>query len=234
MLITLKIKHIHTAYQTRRLMRWSMANKPNLHDAYEWEKDIYVKTKQDDKLANQATRAKWIGHSSQSDGHLIHWPNRHNISVERNIIFDTGEQVKLSPTPPTDESEVPTTKKLMVVPPIALQVPSIPACDPLSQQGGKGRIEEIVEPGPEQELEDLQLSQRPIIGPSEQPQPRRSEEFIFNTKNLFPVGQLQDLKPEKTPENYSSVLAYEVIEDHQLETSGMSPSQEKQESDYNF
>ena len=26
--------------------------KPNLHDAYEWGKDVYVKIKQDDKLAN--------------------------------------------------------------------------------------------------------------------------------------------------------------------------------------
>ena len=26
--------------------------KPNLHDAYEWGKDVYVKSKQDDKLAN--------------------------------------------------------------------------------------------------------------------------------------------------------------------------------------
>ena len=85
--------------------------KLNLHDAYEWGKDVYIKIKQDDKLANQATRAKWIGHSSQSDGHLIYWPNRHKISVEQNIIFDTGEQVKLSPTPLTDESKVPMTKK---------------------------------------------------------------------------------------------------------------------------
>ena len=97
------------------------------------------------------------------------------ISVERNIIFDTGEQVKLSPTPLTDESKVPMTKKSMVVPPIAPQIPSVPACDSLSQQDGEGRIEEIIEPGPEHELEDLKPSQRPIIGPSEQGQPRRSE-----------------------------------------------------------
>ena len=112
--------------------------KPNLHDAYEWGKDIYVKIKQDDKLANRATRAKWIGHSSQSDGHLIYWPKRHKISVERNIIFDTGEQVKLSPTPLTDESKVPTTKKPTVVPPIVPQIPSIPTHDLLSQQDGEG------------------------------------------------------------------------------------------------
>ena len=59
------------------------------------------------------------------------------------------------------------------------QIPSIPACDPLSQQGGEGQIEEIIEPGPEHGLEDLQLSQRPTIGPSEQAQPRRSERICL-------------------------------------------------------
>ena len=34
------------------------SRKLNLHDTYEWGKDLYVKIKQDDKLAPQATRAK--------------------------------------------------------------------------------------------------------------------------------------------------------------------------------
>ena len=136
------------------------SKKPDLHDTYEWGKDVYVKIRQDDKLANWATRVKWIGHSAQSDGYLIYWPNRHKISVEWNIIFDTGEQVKLSPTPLTNESKVATTKKLMVVPPIVPQIPSIPMCNTLSQQGGKGQIEEIIKPGPKEELEDLQPSQK--------------------------------------------------------------------------
>ena len=55
------------------------------------------------------------------------------------------------------------------------QIPSVPAHDSLSQQDGEDRINEIIEPGPEHELEDLQLSQRPIIGPGEQGQPRRSK-----------------------------------------------------------
>ena len=70
----------------------------------------------------------------------------------------------------------------MVVPPIVPQIPSIPVCNSLSQQDGKGRIEEIIKPGPEHELEDLQPSQRPIIGPSEQAQPRRSEGFCLQSK----------------------------------------------------
>ena len=77
------------------------SKKPNLHDAYEWGKDVYVKIKQDDKLAHWATKAKWIGHSSQSNGHLIYWSSRHKVSVERNMIFNTKEKIKLSPTSPS-------------------------------------------------------------------------------------------------------------------------------------
>ena len=126
------------------------------------------------------------------------------------------------------------TKKPTVIPPIAPQVPSIPACNLFSQQGGEGRIEEIIEPGPEEELEDLQLSQRPIIGPSEQAQPRRSERIRLQHKKTLPSGPVTRSQARKDSENYSSVLAYEVIKDQQLETSGTIPSQEKQEfhSDY--
>ena len=60
------------------------------------------------------------------------------------------------------------------------------------------------------------------------------KEFIFNTKKTFSSRLVTRSQARKDSENYSSVLAYEVIEDHQLETSGTIPSQEKQEfnSDY--
>ena len=45
--------------------------RPNLHNAYEWGKDVYVKIKQDDKLSHQAMKVKWIEHSSQSNGHYV-------------------------------------------------------------------------------------------------------------------------------------------------------------------
>ena len=61
------------------------------------------------------------------------------------------------------------------MPPIVPKIPSVPAHDLLSQQDGEGQIEGIIESDPEHDLEDLQLSQRPIIGPGEQAQPRRSE-----------------------------------------------------------
>ena len=34
------------------------SKKPNLHDAYQWGKDVYIEVKQDDKLAHRATKAE--------------------------------------------------------------------------------------------------------------------------------------------------------------------------------
>ena len=42
--------------------------KLNLHEAYKWGNEVYIKIKQDDKLAHQATKVRWIGHSSQAMG----------------------------------------------------------------------------------------------------------------------------------------------------------------------
>ena len=144
------------------------SKKLNLQDAYEWGKDVYVKIKQDDKLASRATKAKWIGNSSQSDGHLIYWLSGHKASVERNIIFNTGDKVKLPPISTTEKQTVSTQKKPTMMSPNVPSVPLIPARDSLSQPSGEGQIEEIIELSPDHEIEDLQPSQEPIIGPGEQ------------------------------------------------------------------
>ena len=88
-------------------------------------------------------------------------------------------------------------KKLTVVPPIVSQVPSAPVHDLLSQPSGKGKIKEIIKPSPEHKLEDLQPSQRPTIGPSEQAQPRRSERIHLQHDKTIQAGRLQDLKLAK-------------------------------------
>ena len=135
------------------------------------------------------------------------------------MIFDTGENVKLSPISPSEEPKVPTSKKLRIVPPIVPSVPSALVCDLLSHQDGKGQIKVIIESDPEHELEDLQLSQRPIVGPSEQTQPRRSEQICLQHKKTLPGRLVTRSQTRKDSETYSSVLAYEVIKDQQLEPS---------------
>ena len=77
--------------------------KPNLCDTYEWGKDVYVKIKQEDKLLLRAKKAKWIGHSAQSDGHCIYWPETQRVTVKRNIIFDMGEKFTVPPILPSND-----------------------------------------------------------------------------------------------------------------------------------
>ena len=64
-------------------------------------------------------------------------------------------------------------------------MPSIPAHDSLSQPSSEVQIQEIIEPNPEQDLLDLQPSQRAISDPNEQAPPRRSERICLqHDKNL--------------------------------------------------
>ena len=124
---------------------------------------------------------------------------------------------------------VSTSKNPTIVPPIVPSVPSTPACNLLSQPSGEGRIEEVIKPSPDQEIEDLQLSQRPTIGPSEQAQPRRSKRICLQQEKNLPSGPVTRSQARKDTGEYSSILAYEVDEDNHLETSGTIPSQEKQD-----
>ena len=146
------------------------------------------------------------------------------------MIFNTGEKVKLPPTSLSDEPKVPMSKKLMIVPPIVPSLPFTPAHHLLSQPSGECWIE----PGPGQELEVLQSSQRPTIGPSEQAQPRRSERIHLQHEENLPSRLVTRSQARRDTGEYSSTLAYEVDEDNCFETSGMNPSQEKQEFNYEY
>ena len=150
------------------------------------------------------------------------------------MIFNTREKVKLSPTSSSEVPKVSPSKKPTIVPPIVPSVPSIPARNSLSQPSGKGQIEEIIKPSPDQEIEDLQLSQRPIIGPSEQAQPRRSKRIRLQQEKNLLSGPVTRSQARKDTGEYSSILAYEVDEDNHLETSGIILSQEKQEFDCDY
>ena len=77
--------------------------KPDLHATHEWESDVYVKIDEKDKLSARAKTAKWIGFSSQSNGHCIYWPKSHKISIKRNLLFDKEKLHKYVPIFPTED-----------------------------------------------------------------------------------------------------------------------------------
>ena len=60
------------------------------------------------------------------------------------------------------------------------------------------------------------------------------KEFVFSMKKTLSSRPVTRSQARKDSENYSSVLAYEVIKDHQLETSGTISSQDKQEFNLDY
>ena len=104
---------LHTNYMKNRTHTCALPNKmpyemihhkkPDLHATHEWGSDIYVKIDKKDKLSARAKTAKYIGFSSQSDGHCIYWPKLHKISIERNILFNKEKLHKYVPILPTED-----------------------------------------------------------------------------------------------------------------------------------
>ena len=60
---------------------------------------------------------------------------------------------------------------------------------------------ERIEPSPDHQIEDLQPSQEPIIGPGEQAQPRRSERIHLQQEKTLPSGPVTRSQTRKMQKN---------------------------------
>ena len=149
-------------------------------------------------------------------------------------MFDTGDKVKLSPISTSEKQMVSTSKKPSIMSPIVPSVPLIPVRDSLSQPSGEGRIEEIIETGPDHDIEDLQPSQKPIIGPGNQAQLRRSERIHLQKDKTLSGGPVTRSQARKSAEEHSSTLAYEDNKDNYLDTSEIVQDQDKENFDKYF
>ena len=181
-------------------------------------------------------KVKWVGHSSQSDGHYVYWP--HKVSVERNLIFNEGDKSKLSPILPYEESTDGTSRKLSIAPSFAPsfapQIPSSPTCSSLSQLSGEGQTQEINDSSHKQDLLDLQLSQEPTSGPSEQVPSRRIERIHLQQEKNLQSGLVTRSQTRRDTGNDTSTLVYEIDKDNHLEDSEINPGQDNQEFDLNY
>jgi hypothetical protein len=72
--------------------------KPDLGNLKEWGSKVWVHTADGTKLDGQSKVGKWMGFDGESNGHRIFWPDKHSISVERNVKFANGDMI-LPPIP---------------------------------------------------------------------------------------------------------------------------------------
>ena len=66
-------------------LEMAMGIKPNLHDIHAWGMKGYVRVEGRSKLEWQADTVFFVGHDTQSKGYCMYWPNKHTVSMERNV-----------------------------------------------------------------------------------------------------------------------------------------------------
>ena len=86
--------------------------KPNIVGLHEFGNKVWVRTTAGSKLDGRLEIGRWVVFDEMSDGHQIYWPEKHSVSIERSVKFDSdadifmptsvllkGEQVVLKVTP---------------------------------------------------------------------------------------------------------------------------------------
>jgi hypothetical protein len=58
-----------------------------LHEIREWGERVLVHTESGDKLSSRAIEGHWIGIDTRSKGARIYWPDKRNVTIERNIHY---------------------------------------------------------------------------------------------------------------------------------------------------
>jgi len=66
----------------------AFGKKPDLSEVREWGDKVWVRTEGGDKLGGRVREGRWLGISDESKGVRIYWPDKKNVTTERNVYFD--------------------------------------------------------------------------------------------------------------------------------------------------
>ena len=66
-------------------------NAPALDSVPVWGQIVWVRDVSSGKFGVRANEARWVGYDGTTDGHMIYWPEKQTVSVERNDTFSKGD-----------------------------------------------------------------------------------------------------------------------------------------------
>jgi hypothetical protein len=154
--------------------------KPNLGGLPEWGQQVWIHTSKGSKLDAWAVEGRWVGYDRDSThAHRVYWPEKHSISVERNIKFIPTTFTIYSPA-----VSIPAMRPL----PAVAQAPQAPSLPPLpslpflpsGQQSGTILPASIISPSrassPEALSEVIPLSAKPYPYATESSEEEMPEE----------------------------------------------------------
>ena len=144
-------------------------NKPDLGGVPEWGQRVWVHNDKGSKLDARALEARWVGFDRESThAHRVYWPDKHRVSVERNIKFVPTMVTVYSPNIRTPPVTVPQPQVTSQPPPTILPTstptPQIPL--PTATDSGEEEMPELETDDEDLEdtVESSPLVSRPTIG----------------------------------------------------------------------
>jgi transposase InsO family protein len=163
-------------------------DKPNLAGVPEWGQRIWVHSDKGTKLDARAVECRWVGYDRESThAHRVYWPEKHRVSVERNIKFVRTSVTIYSPSPSVPGAPPITTQTqpppappapqppVSLVPPASSTTPPIPPTPhptpistprlqpPVATESGE---EEMPEEEEEEEVEREVFTPPPVSRPT--------------------------------------------------------------------
>ena len=93
---------------------------PNIMGLKCFSETVWVHNMSGSKLDTHAWEGHWIGFNMESHGHCVYWPAKGTVSVEWNIYFRAGQQLKGEPL------AMPTFSTLTEQPPTPTPAPAAP------------------------------------------------------------------------------------------------------------
>ena len=163
--------------------------KPDLGGLPEWGQRVWIHTSKGSKLDARAVEGRWVGYDRDSThAHRVYWPEKHSVSVERNIKFVPTTFTIYSPA-----VSIPAVRPLPAVaqapqaPSLSL-LPSLPSLSslPPGQQSGTILPASVIfpshAPSPEAPSEVLPLKAEPYPYATES-----GEEEMLEKEDTVPV-----------------------------------------------
>jgi hypothetical protein len=80
--------------------------KPNMAGVPEWGQRVWVRNFKGTKLDARGLMARWVGFDKESThAHRVYWPEKHSLSVERDVRFTSDTVIVYTPSTPYPVSQ---------------------------------------------------------------------------------------------------------------------------------
>jgi transposase InsO family protein len=132
-------------------------HKPNIAGVPEWGQRVWVRNLKGNKLDVRGLLARWVGFDKESThAHRVYWPEKHSLSVERDVRFTSDTVIVYTPstTYPVSQSQVQAQPQAQVPQIQPAAAPSPKTAQPMQQPDANDPDAAVILDLPDDDVDD--------------------------------------------------------------------------------